>query len=55
MGKLFTKRKKCLDFSPIQIEIGNIKFDIKWGENKEINLPVGKYKIEANTLFFLQR
>jgi len=51
MGKLFIKRKKSSELSPIQIEIDNKKFHIEWGEKKEINLPAGKYKIIAHGWF----
>jgi len=51
MGKLFIKRKKSLELSPIQIEIDNKKFHIEWGEKKEINLSAGKYEIIVHGLF----
>jgi len=51
MGKLFIKRKKSFELSPIQIEVDNKKFHIEWGEKKEINLPAGKYEIIAHGWF----
>ena len=46
-GKVILYREKGIDFFSVSIELNKEKHLLKWGERKEIYLPVGKHKIAA--------
>jgi hypothetical protein len=46
-GKVILYRERGVDFSSVSIKLNKEKHLLKWGERKEICLPVGKHTIAA--------